>query len=323
MEPVMQGGNGVGEGLDDEMRGAQRLGDGIVEAEHFRVFADVSQALVGQADITALIVEEDHGAAAEQERSPDVEDGVGDFLGEGGGEERGGLVFGLELAAVGEGVAGGLDGAVGKEGVVGAGAERAGGFEGEGEFAREAGVAFLHGGEVAAIVADHDFEGGVGGGGGIGEGDAAVPREGFADLGGEDGLGLREAGFVLDGRDVNAGEGELGVGAEAVVRAAAEGENGQEEPEAGSEERRGGAHAEAREGAARGGGKRGFAREAGGAARAKKKRGPEAPRCSGQKKKKRFFFLAGVAPGGGGLPVALASTSASFCLARAATSESG
>ena len=154
--------------------------------------------------------------------SPDVEGGVDDFFGEGGGEERERLIFALELAVVGEGITAHRDGAAFKEQAGGAiVAEGAVGGESEGEFAGEAGVAFAHGGDFAVVVVDDDAEGGIGGLGGVGERDAGIAGEGFADLGGEERAGLREQHSGLDRGDVEGGErGPGGAGAELVVRAA-------------------------------------------------------------------------------------------------------
>ncbi len=89
---------------------------------------------------------------------------MGDLARERFGEKRDGLVFGLELPAVGHGVALGADDAVGEKGGAGAAvAEGAGGGEREGEFTGETGVGFANGSDVAIEFVNDDVKGGVGG----------------------------------------------------------------------------------------------------------------------------------------------------------------
>lgn len=165
---------------------------------------------------------------------PDVEDGVRDFAGERLGEKGDSLVFGLELSAVGHGVALRADDAVGEKGVAGAAvAKRAGGGEREGEFPSETGVGFADGGDIAFEIADDDMEGGVRGVGRAGEFDTSVALEGVAKLRGQNGAGLRKNGAAFDGLDVDRGEGWFGAGTEPVVGAAGD----REERERGKEER--------------------------------------------------------------------------------------
>jgi len=131
------------------------------------------------------------------------------------------LVFGLELSAIGHGVALRADDPIGENRVaVAAVAEGAGCGEREREFAGEAGVGFADGSDIAFEIADDDVEGGVGGVGRAGEFDASVAFEGVAKLGGEKGAGLRENGAAFDGLDVDRGEGRFGAGTKPVVGAA-------------------------------------------------------------------------------------------------------
>ena len=179
--------------------------------------------------------EREGAGQAEAGNLPHVEGGVGDFGGEGFGEEGERLIFALELAAVGEGFALHFHGAVFEEGFAfAAGAEGAERREGEVEFARESGVAFADGEDIAAVGRDGDGEGGVGGVGGVDEGDAGVAGEGFAELGAHEGAGLGEEGFVFHGLKVERVEGEFprGAGAELVVGAAGAKEREDEGPEA-------------------------------------------------------------------------------------------
>lgn len=161
--------------------------------------------------------------------SPHVEGGVGNFGGEGLGEQRQRLIFALQLAAVGEDLAVDFDGAVLEENFVAAlVAEGRRGGERDVKFSSQTGVAFADGQDIAAVRGDGNRQGGVGGLGGIDEADAGVTCEGLAELGREQGAGLRDKRFIFNGLNVERAERELAgcAGTELVVRAARAGEKG-------------------------------------------------------------------------------------------------
>ena len=149
---------------------------------------------------------------------------MGELVGERVGEEGEALIFGLNLAAVGERVAMGVDGAIGEQRAVGAiVGQRGGCTERQSEFAGEAGIAGSPGalgGDFAAEVGEDDLERGIGEFGRIDERDAAVAVERTAELRAEERLSLGEQDLGADGLNVERREGEFATGAELVVRAA-------------------------------------------------------------------------------------------------------
>jgi len=87
--------------------------------------------------------------------SPHVEGGVGNFGGEGLGEQRQRLIFTLQLATVGEDLAVDFDGAVLEEDFIAASvAEGCRGGERDVKFSSETGVAFADGQDIAAVSGD-------------------------------------------------------------------------------------------------------------------------------------------------------------------------